>query len=542
MRSRSPITKANRPQTKLFTRATMIVQACTLRLTPRRSFSSMSMRVRDAMRKSGAPRSIALIRDEGVDVEGAPAFIRSIGSTRRVFLLRPHMTANEMEGLAYRLETLTKNDALSSVLIATDNNDDVENGALPSFMVDRNSLVMRDESVDEGLPPVPGQTFYVSAGYDPMELFKSNKYKNKEYLDHLFTSLSSLGDACAGSTKTKIPTIVVPHGVVTDGGFVWLRGSYVLATRETSFRIMNPSRGLSLDPVGLSYFLTRIGKEFNQDSKKHTRGCAFLLALAGYEANHTDLLETGLVTQAMESPESLGLLEHTLSEIQPWNQQALVKKQKQYYGQISPVSYDSNHLFRNTQVADTVRCFSNGSADNLDFMNFQGDNFDIEDPSIEYDPVPWEEERVSDLVEIAAAFTHLLDAKDLKGRMDRIHDFSMKVVDNAQDQVMVDVAKQLDERLGEQSPLALSVIHRLLVLASGEYSKLEDCILRERRTQMAMMQLPDFSRWAQHNEGGVYKGPWEHKSVHDVSDDQVMEIIESNQEDVSPGLRANSLL
>ena len=103
--------------------------------------------------------------------------------------------------------------------------------------------------------------------------------------------------------------------MVHDGGFgLCLGASYVIATRESCFRILNPSKGLALDPVGLSYFLPRLGKEFNQPvGKNYGSSCGLILGLMGYLADAADMTETGLATHYMESPTCLGLLEETLA-------------------------------------------------------------------------------------------------------------------------------------------------------------------------------------------------------------------------------------
>jgi Enoyl-CoA hydratase/isomerase len=375
-------------------------------------------------------------------------------------------------------------------------------------------------------------------------LYKSGKYKNKEYLDKLFRSLAALGDAVAGdSRKTKIPTITVPHGILTDGGYVWLRASYVMATQESCFRILNPSRGLSLDPVGLSYHLTRVGKEFVQTSQNYIRGCAFLMGLAGFEANNNDLIETGMATQSMDSPAGLGLLEYSLAEIVPWQAQALIKNPKQYYGRTNTIIHDGNAVFRNVQVGDLVRCFSDANADRRDFMEYDNNDFEFEDPSLDLDPVPWQVTIRSDLVEMAMALDYILrQAPDLKGRMRLIQELAQQPANNAQDEVMIGIAKELAERLNEQSPLALMVVHRLMELGSDAYAKLEDCVARERRVQMAMMEQPDFALWGKHNVDGDYTGPWHHKSVYEVSDDLVEEIVESQKEVANKQRNVNSLM
>lgn len=63
----------------------------------------------------------------------------------------------------------------------------------------------------------------------------------------LGSDLTALASAVMGdSNKTKVPTICIPHGIITNGGFCFLLSSYVMTTRESCFRILNPSRGLSL--------------------------------------------------------------------------------------------------------------------------------------------------------------------------------------------------------------------------------------------------------------------------------------------------------
>ena len=41
-----------------------------------------------------------------------------------------------------------------------------------------------------------------------------------------------------GISRSKVPIISLPHGLVTDGGYALLLGSYVLATHSTLYRIL----------------------------------------------------------------------------------------------------------------------------------------------------------------------------------------------------------------------------------------------------------------------------------------------------------------
>jgi Enoyl-CoA hydratase/isomerase len=483
-----------------------------------------------ALQKSGAPPSIALIKDRGTDATKTPAFIREVGCTRRVFLLQPHLTSAELEGLAYRIKVLTKNDGINSVLIATDNTDDVANGAMPSLLIDRNHPYIRDESVDEGFAPHMSQTFHVAGGYDPLLVYKDGKHTDKAYMHTLLSNLTALASAVMGDTvKTKVPTIFVPHGIVTDGGFAFLLSSYVLTTRESCFRILNPSRGLSLDPVGLSYLLPRLGTEFQQPAAQYP-GCGMILGLMGYEADHDDMLETGLATNYMETPVGLGLLEHTLSEIPPWNQQGLLKNPVRYYGD-PPVQMDHNAEFRNVAVADAINCVSSARADGTDMWTF--DEPTQEDPSLDYvDHVPWHEDRVSHLVNYAATFDEIFQRhSELAGLLETLREVAGRRTNNVDEQAGIDVAADFVARLERQSPLAVSVTHRLLRMGAAESETLRSCVARELRVQTKMFGMPDFAKWAQHairnsNNDSLFAN-WKHKIIADVTHDEVTEIIEA---------------
>lgn len=494
------------------------------------SAAAAAMRKR-AVYKSGAPASIALIKDEGLDATDTPAFVRQVGCARRVFLLQPHLTSEELEGLAYRIKALTKNDGINSVLIATDNTDDVANMALPSLLVDRNHLFIRDESVDEGFAPAPGQTFHVAGGYDPLHVYRAGKHKDAVYVGTLLHNLTALATAVMGdSRKTKVPTICVPHGVVTDGGFAFLLASYVMTTSESCYRVLNPSRGLSLDPVGLSFLLPRLGMEFNQEAS-HYQGCGLILGLMGYEADHDDMLEIGLATNYMETPVALGLLEHTLSEIPPWSQQGLLKDPVRFHGDPPPPT-DHNAAFRNVAVGDAVHCFSSARADGGEMWNNDdaGDETSYEDPSLDPDATPWHAWRASDLVNYAATFDDIFKSHaDLAVMVEAFREIAGRRTTDPEEQEGIDVAADFVARLERQSPLAVSVVHRLLRLGADRRETLRSCVAREHRVQVKLLAGEDFERWARHavQDGAPDFADWTHRSIADVTHDEVTEIIEA---------------
>lgn len=497
-----------------------------------------------AIYRSGAPPSISLVKDFGTDTQNAPAFIREVGCTRRVFLLKPYMTTAELEGFAYRIKVLTKNDAINSVLIATDNTDDVESGALPSLLIDRNYEYQREDTMEEMFPPEPGMTFHVTGGYNPLQVYLDGKHNDLEFVSSLLRQVSTLASAVMGDNqKTKIPTIFAPHGMVTDAGCAFLFASYVLTTRESSVRLLNPSRGLSFDPIGLSYTLPRLGSEFNQQAAQYPGSCGLILGLMGYEADSDDMMETGLATNAMVTPEYLGILENTLSQLKPWRQQGLIKNPIKYYGEAPPTT-DHNAQFRNVAVADAIHCLTTYRADGAEIWTNSSKSAanqfsDIHDPSIDVaDPTPLFIDRTSDLVDFAAIFHETFTGNlELPALYEALMDISNRPTTPGDPSYvhpeMKATAADFVARLDRQSPLAVSVVHRLLRLGAARGETLRSCARRELQAQVNMFASDDFTTWAQfamkHGDMTPYTGKWKHAHLSQVSRDEVTEIIESDR-------------
>jgi enoyl-CoA hydratase/carnithine racemase len=517
-----------------------------------------------AVTKFGAPPSINTILDDTAtwqQVQSAGAAIKSIGSARRVFLLDPHLTPAEMEGLAYRIRALARNEGLSAVLIATDDTNDLIAGARSRMVL--NTLEAETQLVPNGasaattstvLPedlyntPLTGtgRTWHVAAGYDPLQLFQRGEHVNSDAVDYVFKSLSDLAVAVRGSVAqdTKIPIITIPHGAVTDGGFAFLLSSYVMATDETCFRILNPSRGLSFDPVGLSYMLPRLGREFSQDAAKYP-GCGLILALLGYEANAEDMMETGLATNFMESASGVGPLEEALSAIPPWNQQEIIKRPIRFYGD-NEEPKDHNAAYRNVAVATAVHCMSVYRADGEDMFdttNPSGYDFIFSDPSLIVNPAPDTLERSSDLVNYAATFHSIFHLEtSVAGIFNALSEVASRETKStlekpAEDEEGIFVARDFVRRLQSQSPLALACTFRLFWMGSNREETLESCMAREAKVQKKLLAMSDFENWARHaskigsssdtssNDVAPFMG-WKHKSVEEVTDDEVAEILE----------------
>jgi enoyl-CoA hydratase/carnithine racemase len=466
------------------------------------------------------------------DVKTAGVAIRPMGNSRRVFLLDPHLEAAEMEGLAFRLRALSKNEGINSILIATDDKDDAEFNCLPRYVTRIQEPNYSGLSID--FDPSPNQTWHVAGGYDPLKVADMmSEAGADEKAQYLIESMKKLALATNGDeADTRIPVITMPHGIVTDGGYALCMGGYMLATRQTAFRILNPSRGLSLDPVGFSYLLPRLGWEYEQRSAKYP-GCGMILALSGYEAHCFDMVETGLATHLLGDSDSLPDLEHCLASIAPWNQQRLVKKPPHYYGQTPP--RDANAKMRNVTLAHTIdelaeHCANPSNSFPLDFTVTSAD-----DPALDTDHVPWDSGFfTSELVDTAAHFDNIFQQeKSLEGLMERLREAGAKQSDDSEEQQDIQVANDMVKRMEQQSPLALRVIYKLMKMGGGRHATMENCMDREAMAQQKMYGRADFSEWATHvrKHGGESQAPafagWQHENVAAVSAEEVDEIISS---------------
>jgi enoyl-CoA hydratase/carnithine racemase len=521
-----------------------------------------------AITRFGVPPSVSTILDDAStwqQVQSAGAAVKSIGCARRVFLLDPHLKPPEIEGLAYRIAALSRNEGLSAVLIATDDTDDFVTGAQPRYFLNRqeeelllarpgeaySSSTVRQDAVSFNAT-IPGidRTWHVAAGYDPLRLFQRGEHVNSDAVDYVLKNLSDLANAVRGqdAKDTKIPIITVPHGAVTDGGFAFLLASYVMATDETCFRILNPSRGLSFDPVGLSYMLPRLGREFAQPGAQYP-GCGLILALLGYEANAADMMETGLATNFMGSATGVGYLEEALAEIPPWNQQEITKRPIRYYGDDSDPP-DHNAVFRNVQVATAVHCMSKYRADGAEMWETTtGDHHDFLffDPSLIVDPEPDILERSSDLVNYAATFHSIFRQETtVAGILNAFREVASRETKStlehpSEDEEGIFVARDFVRRMQNQSPLALACTFRLFWMGSNPQETLESCMTREAKVQKKLLAMSDFENWARHSvklasssssdrsrsdDVEPFTG-WKHKSVEEVTDDEVAEILET---------------
>lgn len=474
----------------------------------------------------------------------ASVALRPMGNSRRLFLLDPHMSASEMEGLAYRVDALSKSEAINSLLIATDDKPDIGpySNCLPRYITERKEMNLDGVVLD--MEPTPQHTWYVAGGYDPLKIDPNNIGQ----IDYLMDSMSKLAKSIVGTAEgTKIPIITLPHGAITDGGYAFCMGSFMLATQETSFRIMNPSRGLSFDPIGYSYMLPRLGWEFEQEAKDYP-GCGMILALAGYEADAFDMVSTGLATHLATNSSIVTTLEEELAVLAPWNQQGLVRPPKRFYAEEFYSSrasrQDANRSFRNRTVAYLIDQVSDLAADSSSEFPFDYSAiYEGCDASLDTDQVPWDAAFFSSpLVDMAAALHHVFTKEDtLVGIMERLREIgagtknrSNTKSDNAKvDLAIANIANDLVKRMNKQSPLALRVVHELMKLGQSPLANMEKCMEREAKAQRSLLTGPDFVNWQTHirDHGGVESDApaftrWQHSHVKEVTKDEVEQILD----------------
>ena len=514
-------------------------------------------------------------------------------------MLNSALTPTEIQGLSYRIKALSSNDGINSVILANPIEDADLDGdmsenvtVLPAFMEE--GLMKESKYDDKGLygrgaskeyvksavDTMYGNRLfgmpYVSSGYDARQVYESGttNQPSSELETQLLQPVMELAEAMRGEyiqterlSHSKVPVITVPHGFVSDGGYVMLSGSYALTTDATSYRMLHPLRGLSFDPVGLSYALPRCGREFHQQSvMQHSWGCALLLALTGYEADAADLVSTGLATHYIGSPHKLNTLERSLMNINSYDGQRVKRDPRKYYGHEHENTSDVNYEYRNVAVGNVVQFVSEYDAAGADEYGCYLKNDLDEDKQLyirENDPtLRFDEDRiqlygeiVSPLVNWAATFESVfVEDGGVEGIMERLREIASEKVKYQgkigyeEDVAVAEQAEYFVSCMEQRSPLALEVTYRLLQLGAvedEETSSWRSCADREKKAQLNLMTMKDgdFVKWAQSGKGvgltsmqgkaslireteDVFDG-WKHGSVKDVTKDEIEEIIGS---------------
>mmetsp|Transcript_2063 Transcript_2063/g.3736 ORF Transcript_2063/g.3736 Transcript_2063/m.3736 type:complete len:544 (+) Transcript_2063:253-1884(+) len=481
------------------------------------------------------------------------AAILQLGCTRRIFVLQPTLTHEEMDGLAHRIKMLMKNTSLNSILLA--NHLESPNGnhknkleILPISALeldqDLNDTALFGDEFDISAQSQTDSNngnhnneWLVGCGYDARKVAGMDKSSREK----LLSSMMKLSSAIKGSTTStlepekdqyvsKIPFISVPHGLLSDGGYALAMGSYVLATSESRFRIMNPLRGLSFDPIGLSYILPRLGWEFQQPSASYPVGS--ILALTGFEADASDMVETGLATHFMDSVGKLGSLERALASMVPYEQQRLIKEPPKRYGDTVQNRFktDINARYRNVAIAGLMNSISSYDAMGQELASAleEMEALAQEDPSLvlEADRSQFLGDRSSTLLNIAVTFKDVFENESsLEGIVERIREYAAVDAKNEEGIEFVNVAKDILNGMEAQSPLALAATYKLMQTGKNANESLESCMKRERNVLLKLFNKEDFKNWAKSGaKEGEFKA-WKHKDVKDVTKDEVEELF-----------------
>lgn len=478
------------------------------------------------------------------------AAIVQVGGTRRVYLINPYLNTEEMNGLAYRIHKLSKNTSINSILLGNNHQSpfsneepDSQDILLPSSLVE---LETKETLLDDLNMDIKND-IHLAGGYDARALATASKDTKRATLNALIKLTNAVNGGGEDGAASKIPFITVSHGLLNDGGYALGMGSYVMTTTGSRFRIMNPMRGLSLDPIGFSYILPRLGMEYSQPSAKYPVGS--ILALTGYEADGCDMVETGLATHNMESYSKLAMLERSLAQMKPYEQQAVIKEPvKRYddgngapqagfgdrYGnrnQMRRQPSDINGRFRNVSVSLLLNAASAYDAMGQDHSNYTPGlvetTFDM-DPSLTLESEKPEIYgfRQSMLLNIAATFQEVFEQeKSVAGIMERMKQFASAEPQNEEEIEFVEAAKDLLDGMEAQSPIALLATHRLMKSGKDSKETLQSCMEREMTVQLKLFEGDDFQNWAKSGaEAGEFKD-WKHKTVNDVTSDEIEELF-----------------
>lgn len=388
-----------------------------------------------------------------------------------------------MHGLAYRLSVLGTNGAINSVLVARDR---YGNGMVSSL----NDVRNKDRFFfdDYAVNPYNIEDCYL--GYE----------LNVDTLEDTLHGLAVL--AKAFNSSEKAPIINYLNGLVADGGYALCMCRYVVATLNARFQIRNPSRGLSFDPIGFSYILPRLGKDYNQLSAKYP-AAGKILSLAGYLADGHDMVATGLATHYgdwLDLPD----LERTLGQILSYETQVKISQERSK--KFRERQENVENKFYDAAVANALDAFMSGNAAITDIAGIGAMG---ESPE-------------SNLLNYAAMFNDIFAEDSVEGIMDGLKKASKDASSNKE---YVCAASKLLDSIKAQSPLALLATFRLYQ-SSMPNETWETCIARERQVFMKLIEKQDYKNWKEASLKGVKGLKWKHASVGEVTRDELEELFE----------------
>ena len=410
----------------------------------------------------------------------ANLLVREILSTRRVFLPSSSASVEELSDLALRLEAIGHNRQVSAVLMAPHDDN------LP-LIATRRMLSSVTQMSDHNDSNDKNQGIFFT-GYS-MSSEKGTFPEKLQALQKLVRIVHSMSPA---------PAICVPHGKVCDGGYSICIGRYSLATECSSFQVLNPTRGLSLDG-GLSFVLPRLlfGASIpNSVSNKNDLTVAIgnILALTGYEANCYDMVATGLASHFMQWEKTV-MLEHELSEMNPFGDRS---------------DFD-------IVLDEIIDSYSLGSTHKSDLLSQELSDWEIKtsDGKTLHTVPPFRmgEDHGSRLVDLSVEFCEIFNEENVQGIVERLKEVQG-------DDEVISYAKTFINNIESRSPLAVHATFRLLN-ESRKLQKLVECLEREEKVQMRLFEANDFKLW----KNGSRERKWKHKCLSDVTNDEIEELF-----------------
>jgi len=130
------------------------------------------------------------------------------------------------------------------------------------------------------------------------------------------------------------------------------------------------------------------------------------------------------------------------------------------------------------------------------------------------------------LLSVAATFEDVFQKEDsIEGIVERMNELASITPTNAEETEFVSLAKELRDGMAVQSPLALHAVHKLLTIGKHKKETLEKCMMRERGVQLKLLEKEDYINWARSGmDEDEFRG-WKHKSVSEVTQDEVKELF-----------------
>jgi hypothetical protein len=151
-----------------------------------------------------------------------------------------------------------------------------------------------------------------------------------------------------------------------------------------------------------------------------------------------------------------------------------------------------------------------------------------EDPSLvlEADRAQFFGDRSSMLLDVAVTLKDVFENESsLEGIMERMKEYAAAEATNEEEIEFVHLAKEILDGMEAQSPLALSANYKLLQIGKSANESLESCMKREKNVLMKLFEKEDFKNWARSGaKEGEFK-EWKHKSIKDVTMDEVEELL-----------------